>query len=283
MTAEVISMRDAQLSIDDGIATFSHQRPARRNPLSLELRQDYSDMLDRVSADRSIRALILTGSGGSFCAGGDLRSLKDRLESTDPELNSPDALRRRVLNVHSWLERLRKLDIPVIAAVDGPAAGAGMSIALTADFILASQRASFTMSFVKVGLLPDMAAFYTLPRIVGMTMAKDLLMTARRLHVDEAKRLGIVHSVYNEDELADQAQRFARRFIGASRYALGQTKRMLNDSFETPYATMVELETYGQAVAGATPEHAEAVRRFLAGEPATFDWDRDVAAPVEQA
>lgn len=278
MAAEIIPMREAQLSIEDGLAEFTHRRPERRNPLSLELRQDYIEMLDRVESDRKIRALIVTGSGGAFCAGGDLRSLQDRLSSSDPELNSPDAMRRRILAGHAWFERLRNLEMPVIAAVDGPAAGAGMSIAMAADFILASTRASFSMSFVKVGLLPDMAAFYTLPRIVGMAAAKDLMMTARRLGADEAQRLGIVHSLHDAQELPAQARRFARRFIGASRHALAQTKRLLHKSFETPYATLMELEANGQAVASATPEHVEAVRRFLAGERPAFDWDREASA-----
>ena len=92
-----ITLSESQLRIDSGLAVFSHQKPERRNPLSLTLRKDYAEMLDRVESDRSIRALILTGSGGSFCSGGDLRSLKDRMDSTDPELNSPDAMRRRIL------------------------------------------------------------------------------------------------------------------------------------------------------------------------------------------
>ncbi|MBB3176652.1 enoyl-CoA hydratase/isomerase family protein [Variovorax sp. Sphag1AA] len=278
MPADVISLREAQLSIEDGIAEFTHTRPERRNPLSLDLRADYIEMLDRVESDRSVRALIITGSGGSFCAGGDLRSLQERLQSDDPEINSPDAMRRRLMAGHAWFERLRNLEMPVIAAVDGPAAGAGMSIALAADFILASTRASFSMSFVKVGLLPDMAAFHTLPRIVGMAVAKDLMLTARRIGADEAERLGIVHSLHDAADLPAQARRFARRFAGASRAALAMTKRLLHKSFETPYAAMAELEANGQAVASATPEHVAAVRRFLAGEPSSFDWDREAAA-----
>ena len=278
MALEVIQLRDAVLRIDeDGLAEFVHQRPERRNPLSMDLRQDYIDMLDRVEGDRRARALIVTGSGGAFCSGGDLRSLQERLGSTDPELNSPDAIRLRIMAVHAWFDRLRNLEIPVVAAVDGPAAGAGMSIALAADFILASTRASFSMSFVKVGLLPDMAAFYTLPRIVGMTMAKDLMLSARRVGADEAQRIGLVHSLHDAQDLPEVARRFARRFIPASRHALGHTKRLLNKSFETPCGTLTELEANGQAVASATPEHAESVRRFLSGEGVAFDWDRDSA------
>lgn len=274
MAAELITLRATQLSIDGAIAEFSHQLPDRRNALTLEMRQDYSDMLDRLESDRSIRALIITGSGGSFSAGGDVRSLQERFSSTDPELASADAMRRRVLSSHAWLERLRKLEMPVIAAVDGPAVGAGMSIAMTADFILASHRAYFMLSFVKIGLLPDLAAFYTLPRIVGMSKARELMMTARRIGVDEAVQLGVVHSQCEADKLPGYAREFAHRFDAASRHSLAQTKRLLRESYETPYSTMLELEANAQAVASCTIEHEQAVRSFMAGERTGFDWDR---------
>ncbi|MDE2398853.1 MAG: enoyl-CoA hydratase/isomerase family protein, partial [Burkholderiales bacterium] len=156
MTSELIQFRDAQLSLEGGIAQFSHQRPAARNALSANLQADYRDMLDRLQSDRGIRALVITGSGGSFCAGGDLKSIQERQASSDPEVRSADAMRRRIQSIHTWLERLHTLEMPVIAAVDGPAFGAGFSIALAADFILASTRAVFCMSFAKVGLVPDL-------------------------------------------------------------------------------------------------------------------------------
>jgi 2-(1,2-epoxy-1,2-dihydrophenyl)acetyl-CoA isomerase len=274
MNTEQIQFREAQLSITDGIAEFSHQNPASRNALSLELRKDYADMLDRVQADRSIRALVITGSGASFCAGGDIKSLKERQASTDPELNSADAMRRRLQAVHVFVERLRNLEIPVIAAVDGPAYGAGFAIALAADFVLASSRASFCMSFAKIGLVPDSGALYMLPRVVGMQMAKELMFSARRVGVDEAKTLGIVHAVYPPETLQAEALNFARHFQHAPREALAFTKSLLNKSFETPYATLAELECHAQAVVSTAPYHAEAVASFLRGEPALFDWDR---------
>ncbi|MBM7063025.1 enoyl-CoA hydratase/isomerase family protein [Pseudomonas sp. UL073] len=274
MSTELIQLREAQLCIDNGIAEFSHQKPSARNALSLELREDYAEMLDRVEADRSIRALILTGSGGSFCAGGDLKSLKARQTSQDPEDNSPDAMRRRLRKLHGWLQRLRDLELPVIAAVDGPAYGAGFALALTADFVLASSRATFCMSFAKVGLVPDSGVLATLPRVVGMAMAKELLFTARRVEVAEAKALGIVHAVHAPEALAEQARLFARRFHDAPREVLAFTKSLLNKSFETPYATLTELECQAQGVVSVTPYHLEAVRRFLAGEPSLLDWDR---------
>ncbi len=274
MKTERIQLRESQLSINNGVAEFSHQNPSSRNALSKNLQNDYSDMLDRVQADRSIRVLIITGSGGSFCAGGDLKSIKENHTNTDPELNSPDARRRRMQSVHVWIERLRGLEMPVIAAVDGPAYGAGFAIALAADFVLASTRASFCMSFAKVGLIPDSGALYMLPRAIGMTMAKELMFTARRVNVVEAQQMGLVHAVHEPTALYEEAMRFARRFVTAPREVIALTKNLLNKSFETPYSTLAELECHAQAVASTTRYHGEAVASFLRGEPAAFDWDR---------
>ncbi|OWP49745.1 enoyl-CoA hydratase/isomerase family protein [Pseudomonas nitroreducens] len=274
MTTELITFREAQLSIADGIATFTHQKPAARNALSLELREDYSEMLDRVETDRNIRALIITGSGGSFCAGGDLKSLRERQSSTDPEVNSANAMRLRIRRLHGWLERLRGLEIPVIAAVDGPAYGAGFAIALLADFIIASDRASFCMPFAKLGLVPDSGALYSLPRLVGLQMAKELLFSARRVGIEEARALRIVHAVHSPETLAAEAEKLARRFLAAPRDALAMSKRLLNQSFETSWNNLAELESLAQGVASTAPYHGEAVSAFLGGEPTRFDWDR---------
>ncbi|MGJ7562229.1 enoyl-CoA hydratase/isomerase family protein [Variovorax sp. GB1R11] len=272
MPSEVIALRESQLSIeDDGVAVFTHQRPAARNALSIALRADYRDMLDHVEAERRVRALVLTGSGGSFSAGGDLKS---RQNNADPEFRSADAMRRRVQAGHGWIERLRSIEVPVIAAVDGPAVGAGFSIALAADFVLASTRAMFCMSFVKIGLVPDLGIFHFLPRAVGLPMAKELALTARRVSAAEGKQLGFVHTLHEPEALLPDALRFARRFVAGPREALGLTKSLLNRSFETPYATLAELEANAQAVASTAPYHAAAVDAFLRGEAPAYDWDR---------
>jgi 2-(1,2-epoxy-1,2-dihydrophenyl)acetyl-CoA isomerase len=271
MPSDIISLRESQVSIEeDGVALFTHQRPAARNALSMELRADYKDMLTHVENDRRVRALILTGAGGSFCAGGDL---KGRLTSTDPDFRTADALRRRVQDGHGWVRRLHSLEVPVIAAVDGPAVGAGFSIALAADFILASTRAVFCMSFTRIGLIPDLGAFHFLPRAVGLPMAKELALTARRVSAAEGKQLGFVHTLHEPDALLPDAIRFARRFIAGPREAMGLTKNLMNKSFETSYATLAELECNAQGVASTAPYHDAAVEAFLRGEPAAFDWD----------
>ncbi|MGA7782985.1 MAG: enoyl-CoA hydratase/isomerase family protein [Paraburkholderia sp.] len=278
MPQEVIALRHAELSITDGIAEFTHQRPEHRNALSTELRQDYVDMLERVESDRSISALIITGSGGSFCAGGDLKAIRERRSNPDPASNPALAMRDNLLGAHAWLSRLRNLEVPVIAAVDGPAYGAGASLALAADFVMISRKASFCMSFHKIGMIPDMGALYIVPRLVGMAVAKDLFLSARRVGADEAKQIGLVHSVVETDALLTNARRFARRFRNGPRGAFGASKRLLNMSFETSYAALAQLEANAQAVETCAPYHADAIARFLRGEPAAYDWDRDVDA-----
>jgi 2-(1,2-epoxy-1,2-dihydrophenyl)acetyl-CoA isomerase len=172
------------------------------------------------------------------------------------------------------MQRLRNLELPVIAAVDGAAVGAGFSLALAADFVLASSRAFFCMSFAKVGLVPDLGAAWLLPRVIGMSAAKELALTARKLGVEEAKRLGIVHAIHAPETLADDARSFAQRFISAPREALGLGKRLLNQSFETPYASLAELESAAQAVASSVPFHAQAIEAFLEGQAPLYDWER---------
>ena len=276
MTEDIETLRESSLSVRDGVAEFSHQRSATRNPMSVGLRNDYKDMLDRIEQDHTVRVLIITGSGGSFCAGGDIKSMQARAASTDPEESSPDAMRRRVLSSHyGWLDRLRSLEMPVIAAVDGAAYGAGFSLALTADFVLASARAKFCFAFAKVGAVADFGAFYTVPRLIGLAKTKELMMTARRIDAAEAQELGLVHAVFGDDALLPEARRMASRFLSGPREALGMIKNTLNRSFDLDYRSMAELETCQQAIAMASAYHADAVARFSRGEPLLYDWDRD--------
>lgn len=268
-------LRESELRIDGGIAEFTHLRPASRNALSDGLRADYAAMLDRVEGDAGIRALIITGSGGSFCAGGDVKGMHERLANPDPDVNSPAATRRRLQTAQAWLDRLRGLEIPVIAAVDGPAFGAGFSLALMADFVLASTRAAFCMSFLKVGAVPDFGAFHTLPRLVGLARAKELMLTARRLEAREAADWGLVLAVHDAERLLPEAHRMARRFLTAPPEALGLAKSLLHKSFDVDGRAMAELEAGAQALSMAAPYHADAVARFGRREPPRFDFERE--------
>ncbi len=268
------ALRESRLTVQDGIAELSHQRPQVRNPLTTALREDYADAIAWLQRERSVRVLILTGSGGSFCAGGDVKEMHRRMQSNDADLNSPDATRRRMDDAHRWLKQLRALDIPVVAAVDGPAFGAGFSLALQADFILASPRASFCMSFARVGLVPDFGALHILPRLVGLAKARDIMLTARRVDADEAHRLGFVHELHAVETLPAAARAFAARLAKGPREALAITRHLLNKSQESDCETMAMLEASGQAIAMASDYHRDAVARFADGQPPAYDWDR---------
>ena len=160
------------LDIAEGIATLTLNRPERKNALDLSIRDEISDAVAKLRSDDAVRALILTGAGGNFCAGGDIRGM------ASVEL-SAEAGRRRMQGIHAWLRDLLELDRPVISAVDGAAYGAGFGLALVADFIIATPRARFCASFQRMGLVADSGLFYTLPRVVGLQRAKELLLSAR--------------------------------------------------------------------------------------------------------
>jgi 2-(1,2-epoxy-1,2-dihydrophenyl)acetyl-CoA isomerase len=266
MPEEKMRGRDATYELRDGIARFTINRPERRNALSADLRLDFADLVAEVSGNDEVGALIITGAGGAFCAGGDTSAMA-------AGLGGPEKTRRRVLDVHAWLEPLANLDCPVIAAVDGVAYGGGFSLALVADFILASDRARFCSVFGRIGLIPDMAMFYTLPRMVGSQKAKELMLTARSIDAQEALQLGIALSVHKPEDLMPAAEELAGRLRHGSKTAQALTKSYLQQTFHNDYAAMREMEAAGQSACFETDYHREAIRRFADKEPLLYNWD----------
>ena len=247
----------------DGVTTLTLNRPQQKNALNGPMRDALRDAIQRIRADRTVRAVVLRGAGTDFCSGGDIRAMN----VTDAE-----AGRNRIDDLHGWIAMLADLDRPVIAAVDGVAYGAGFSLALLADFIVASPRARFCMPFMKVGLVPDCGAFYTLPRVVGMARAKDLVFSAREIGAEEARQIGAVFEVVDQDKLHARAGQIARSLAGASPVAFGLAKRALNQSMSSDVRAMLEMESLGQGIAFTTEYHREAVRRFKEKEAPLFQW-----------
>jgi len=242
-------------------------RPDKRNALDVTMREEIADVVARVRRDDAVKALLLTGAGGAFCAGGDLAALEEARQDLQ-------AARERIRALHVWLPQLINLEKPVVAAVDGPAFGAGFMLALAADFVLASPRAKFCAVFARIGLVPDLGAFWLLPRILGLQRAKELVMTARTVGAEEAKSLGIVLEIHPQDALQDRAMAFASRFLKAPTAALGMAKQALNQSFNLDQQALGEMEAYAQAMAINSTYHRGAVDRFLGKQPLEFDWDR---------
>lgn len=260
---------EATFQIDDGIAEFKMNRPDVLNALTEGLRIDFKAMLDEVQGNDDVRALILRGEGRAFSAGGDVKGMGERMNQKVDLTKTRDSL----IGLHDWLERLYNLDCPVIAAVDGLAFGGGFSLALVSDFVLATPRSKFSAVFGRIGLVPDMGVVYTLPRVVGLPKAKDIMYTARTVDADEALALGIVHSIHEPDALLPAARDFAARLARGSKNAIAATKRMTNRSSEATYRQVAEWEADAQSMMFSTEFNNEAVRRFLAKEDPLYNWD----------
>ena len=256
---------DADFTVVDGIAHFKLNRPDILNALTDELQADFTQMVTQVQDSTEIRALIISAAGRAFSAGGNVKGMQGS--------SRPDEFRDRVRRLHRWLKPLYNLSCPVIAAVDGLAYGGGLALVLAADFVLASPKARFSAVFGRIGLIPDMALLHTLPRVVGMQRAKELMYTARSIHVEEAKSLGLVLEIHPSEQLDAAALMFAQRLAQGSNAAMALTKLIVNRSFESDYDTLAELEANGQAMMRATEFHNEAVRRFVAKQPSLFNWD----------
>ena len=258
---------DALFESEDGVARFTMNRPDLLNALTEDMKSDFAALVDHVSGNESIKVLVLRGAGRAFSAGGNVKNM----QSVDGA--PPTQFRDRVRSMHRWMQPLFNLECPVIAEVDGLAYGGGFALACAADFELASPKARFCAVFGRIGLIPDMALIYSLPRIVGAQRAKELMYSARSIDAHEAEALGLVLSVHESSELGAAVNDLAARLAQGSRQAIGLTKQLVNRSFESDYATMAELEANGQSMMHETEFHREAVRRFIAKEPALYNWD----------
>ncbi len=257
-------MRFLQLSTQNRVATITLDNRAKRNALEPALREELAEAIAWVRDDGEIRALILTGAGEHFSSGGDLKNIAGA--GLDGE-----GWRLRMQHAHRWVHDLVTLEKPVIAAIDGVAYGAGFSLALAADFILATPRARFCMSFMRVGFVPDLGAFYTLPRVVGPQRARELMLSGRELDGEEALRLGIAMELLPPEQLMDRARAIAQSMTHASAAVVSMVKRTLAVG-GPELATLLEMESNAQAVAAGTPAHKEAVQRFLDKRPPAFQW-----------
>lgn len=241
--------------VSDRIATVTLNRPDAMNATTDEMYQELQALLGTIATDDGVGCVILTGAGRGFCAGADLKARKD----------DATPLERRAR--HRWilkdiLEPLFRLEKPVIAAVNGAAAGAGFNIALACDFIVASEQASFIQAFARVGLVPDLGGLYLLGRVIGINKAKELCFTARKVLADEAKALGIVNHVVPHDQLLSEARAIGMKITAGSPTAIGMTKTLLNKASNSTIDQMLEYESYAQTVAYLTPEYEEGVQAF---------------------
>jgi enoyl-CoA hydratase len=252
----------------DGVALLTLDRPEHLNALSWPMVDEFLDLMDTLGADTSLRAVVITGAGRGFCAGLDLNQRDDALGGDD---DVPTVYRRQE-KIGRLATTLRRNPRPIIAAVNGPAAGGGFAIALAADVRVASPAASFHASFVRVGLSgADAGVSYLLPRLVGLGRASEIMLTGGPVDADEALAIGLVNRVVPADRLLDAALDLAARIAANSPFGVWMTKQVLEHNVDAPgLQAAIELENRTQALATRTNDMAEALAAFREKRSATF-------------
>ncbi len=251
-----------ELTVDAGIATIAFNRPDVRNAIDDKMRMAFEEALEQVESDDAVRAVVLTGKDSAFCAGGDIAGMQQRLSAAPGKVAINGWQRQRKL--HRIVGMLHDLPKPTIAAVNGAAAGLGCDLALCCDFILASEAAMFTMSFILRGLVPDGGGMYFLPRRVGLARAKELIFTGRRVEAKEALAIGLADRVTSAATLLADARTWAKELSQGSASSLALSKAILDQSFELSAEQALALGREAQAICYTTSEHHEAVAAFLA-------------------
>jgi 2-(1,2-epoxy-1,2-dihydrophenyl)acetyl-CoA isomerase len=250
----------------DGVVTLTLNRPDSLNSLDIPLKEALREALVELDRDRTCRAVVLTGAGKAFCVGQDLREHAEILESG--QSGSLDTVRA---HFNPIAQRLANLPKPVVAAVNGAAAGAGASLALLADFRIAGPKTSFLMAFANVGLAGDTGISWSLPRLVGHGRAVELLMLAEPLRADKAQELGLVTRLVDADEaILPAAQELAARLAAGPTVAYGAIKRQLSIGTAGTLSDALAAEAQAQAICGATEDHRAATAAFVAKQKPVF-------------
>ena len=240
---------------DDDVLTITLNRPERLNAAPPQMADEIFDAIRDLG---DARAVLLKGEGRAFCSGADLAARgESALGGGEGAFQS--------LNKHynPMIMALANLPVPVVSAVQGPAAGVGCSIALTADFVLAGKSGYFLQAFVNIGLVPDGGSSWLLPRLVGLPQATRMMMLGEKIGAEEAERIGLIYKCVEDDALMDEAAALAQRLAKGPTIALGQMKRTIRAGLQTDFASTLAAEADGQRIAGATGDALEGGMAFL--------------------
>jgi 2-(1,2-epoxy-1,2-dihydrophenyl)acetyl-CoA isomerase len=255
-------MSDLLETFADGVAVLTMNRPQARNALSAEMLAALNEALPRLHADARVGAIVLTGAGGAFCAGGDVKGFAAAEGGTNqgrtPESAALDL--RRAMEASRWLHEGPKI---TIAAIPGAAAGAGLSLALACDFRIAARTAKLTTAFVKVGLAGDFGGTYYLTQLLGAAKARELYLLSDILTGEEAERIGLVNRAVDAGEVQAEAMALAQRLAAGPRITLGLMKRSLNVAERGDLSLSLDAESINHSRTAGTEDHAEAARAFV--------------------
>lgn len=258
-------MSSVGYEVREGVGVITLNRPDAQNTINLQLAQD----LDAVTqAIEGVGAVLITGAGKTFCAGGDLNEFGSR-----PGDALAEHLREVVSYLHPAIERLDALDVPVVAAVRGAAAGAGLGLACAADIVLAAPDAKFVSAYTKIGLSPDGSTSYSLPRLVGTRRALEMVLTNRVLTAQEALEWGIVTRIVDDHSLDAEATSIARDLASGPTRSLGGARRLIRDSLGRTLSHQLDIEAETIVASAKHPDAAEGITAFREKRPASFSSD----------
>lgn len=241
-------------SIENQIGKITLNRPKAFNSFLIPMAKEVQAALDECAVNDEVRSIYLTGEGKAFCAGEDLN------EATDPNITMGQIVDE---TYNPIISRLRSIEKPIIAAVNGVAAGAGANIALACDICVATESASFIQAFSKIGLIPDSAGTFFLPRLVGMQRATALMMLGEKVMAKEAVEMGMIYKYFSDDTFAEQAWKLAQTLASMPTKGLGLTKKLINQSFTNNLSQQLSAERELQVEAGNTADYKEGVAAFL--------------------
>ncbi|HIN19914.1 MAG TPA: 2-(1,2-epoxy-1,2-dihydrophenyl)acetyl-CoA isomerase [Candidatus Marinimicrobia bacterium] len=246
----------------DAIGKTTLNRPEKYNSFVREMALALQNILNDCANDDSIRCILITGSGKAFCAGQDLK------EATDPEGPEIEQIVREHYN--PIIRKIREIEKPVIAAVNGIAAGAGANVALACDIVVAGKSANFIQAFSKIGLIPDSGGTYFLPRLIGLPKATALMMTGESISAEKAEKMGMIYAVYEDTEFESKSLQLAKSISEMPTKGLGYTKRLLTHSLNNSLDEQLDLEAETQALSAKSEDHKEGVQAFLEKRPPVF-------------
>jgi 2-(1,2-epoxy-1,2-dihydrophenyl)acetyl-CoA isomerase len=241
--------------IENGVAKITLNRPDKFNSFNREMALALQNRLDECESNKEVRAIYITGEGKAFCAGQDLG------EVMDPEGPKLDTIVKEHYN--PIIMRLRQIEKPIVAGVNGVAAGAGANLALACDICIATESASFIQAFSKIGLIPDSGGTYYLPRLIGMQKAAAYMMLGDKVSATEAERVGMIYKYLSDEEFAEGSLAVAQKLAKMPTKGIGLTKRLLNDSMNNDLPTQLAREDVEQSAAGESYDYNEGVNAFL--------------------
>lgn len=254
-------MSHLEVSHENGIATLTMNRPEARNALSLEMRSELNSALHDVERDDSVRCVVLKGAGDHFMAGGDVKGMSESIKKSSEEIRKEFML--RIHDLHPIMFAMRRMPKPVIASCNGAAAGAGVSVALACDLVIAAEDAFFTLAYCKIGTSPDGSSSFHLPRAVGIKKAMEIALLGDRFTAQEAKDMGMINFVVKTGDLESETDKLATRLANGPTHVYGNTKALFYRSLESEFESQLQAEAEYFSDSASREDFREGVTAFV--------------------